>query len=127
DQQLLHPLVTPEEADESRELAVRHVTEVMAREGLTGERVRVELAEDDENARGLSEAAIRLGVDALIIGRRARRDDDPVGRLGPGTRRILRRLPAPVIVVPPDYGGRSDGGLGEGPVILGVELQEHDD
>ncbi|HLT34936.1 MAG TPA: universal stress protein [Enhygromyxa sp.] len=126
DQQLLHPLVTPEEADESRELAVRHVTEVMAREGLTGERVRVELAEDDEIERGLSEAAIRLGVDALIIGRRARRDEDPVVRLGPVTRRILRRLPAPVIVVPPDYGDRSDGGLGEGPVILGVELEEHD-
>lgn len=126
DQQLLHPLVTPEEAEQNRKRAVEHVTQVMAREGLTGERVRVELAEDDEIERGLSEAAVRLGIDALIIGRRARRGEDPVVRLGPVTRRILRRLPVPVIVVPPDYGERGDVGLGEGPVILGVELEEHD-
>ncbi|MFO7561345.1 MAG: universal stress protein [Enhygromyxa sp.] len=126
DQELLHPLVTHEDADANRKRAVANVTEVMAREGLKGERVRVELVEVDEVERGLSEAAVRLGVDALIVGRRARRDEDPIVRLGPVTRRLLRRLPAPVIVVPPDYGDRDDRGLGEGPVILGVELEEHE-
>src|SRR5690606_36849751 len=35
---------------------------------------------------------------------------------------VLRRLPAPVIVVPPDYGDRETHGLGDGPVILGADL-----
>lgn len=126
DQELLHPLVTPEEADATRKRAKQNVAEVMAREGLIGERVRPELVEVDEIERGLIEAAARLEVDALIIGRRARRDDDPIVRLGPVTRRILRRLPTPVIVIPPDYGDRNDRGLGEGPVLVGIELEDHD-
>lgn len=125
DQELLHPLVTHEDADAIRKRVVVDVGEVMAREGLSGERVRVELVEDDEIARGLSETATRLAVDGLIIGRRAKRDEDPIVRLGEVTRRILRRLPGPVIVVPPDYGDRDDRGLGEGPVILGTDLSEH--
>lgn len=133
DHELLHPFVTHEDAVEIHKRAVRHVTEVMAKEGLAGEQVRVELIEDDEIARGLSEAAGRLRLDGLIIGRRAKRDEDPIVRLGEVTRRVLRRLPTPVIVVPPDYGqpqtenpgGGADRGLGEGPIILATDLSDH--
>lgn len=125
DQERLHPLVTHEEAVGFGKQAVRHVGEVLAKEGLAGEQVRVELIEDDEIERGLSEAAVRFGVDALIVGRRAKRDEDPIVRLGEVTRRILRRLPTPVIVVPPDYGAAEDRGLGEGPIILGTDLSDH--
>jgi nucleotide-binding universal stress UspA family protein len=133
DHQRLHPFVTHEDAVEIHKRAIRHVTEVMAKEGLEGERVRVELIEDDEISRGLGEAADRLRLDALIIGRRAKRDEDPIVRLGEVTRRVLRRLPTPVIVVPPDYGqsraenqgGSADRGLGEGPVILATDLSDH--
>jgi nucleotide-binding universal stress UspA family protein len=125
-QELLNPRVTVEDAEEIRKRAKQHVAAVMAGEGLRGDRIRVEMVEDSEIERGLSEAAARLSVDALIIGRRARRDEDPIVRLGPVTRRILRRLPTSVIVVPPDYGARGDRGLGKGPVILGVENEEHE-
>ena len=125
DQELLHPLVTHEDAVEVRKRVAADVSEIMAREGLRGERVRVELIEDDEIERGLTEASERLGLDALIVGRRAKRDEDPIVRLGEVTRRVLRRLPVTVIVVPPDYGDVDDRGLGEGPVILGTDLSEH--
>jgi nucleotide-binding universal stress UspA family protein len=125
DRQTLHPLVTDEEIAAFRKQAITNVTDVLAREGLSGERVRVELVEDDEIDRGLIEAAPRLGVDALILGRRARRDEDPIVRLGEVTRRALRRLPVPIIVVPPDYGDPDDRGLGEGPIILATDLSEH--
>lgn len=124
DQELLHPLVTPEEAKEIRKRVQKDVGEIMAREGLSGERVRVELTEDDEIERGLVEAAERLGLDGLIIGRRAKRDEDPIVRLGEVTRRVLRRLPVPVIVVPPDFGDEDDRGFGEGPVILASDLSD---
>jgi nucleotide-binding universal stress UspA family protein len=131
DHEVLNPFVTHEDAVEIHKRAVRHVTEVMAKEGLAGAQVRVELVEDNEIARGLSEAAERLGLDALIVGRRAKRDEDPIVRLGEVTRRVLRRLPTPVIVVPPDYGqpqspgSSADPGLGEGPIILATDLSDH--
>lgn len=122
---LLHPLLGRGEAKQLREAARDNVAELMIKRGLAHERTRVELVEDDAVEQGLSEGAERLGVDALLVGRRARRDDDPIIRLGEVTRRLLRRLPVPVIVVPPDFGDANDRGLGEGPVICGVDLSEH--
>jgi nucleotide-binding universal stress UspA family protein len=125
DQQTLHPLVSDEEVASVRSRAIINVADVLGREGLSGDRVRVELIEDDEIDRGLVSAATQLSLDALIVGRRARRDEEPIVRLGEVTRRVLRRLPTPVIVVPPDYGSRHDRGLGEGPVMLATDLSEH--
>lgn len=122
DQESLHPLVTHQDADAIRKRVIKDVAEIMIQEGLSGQSVGVELIEDDEVARGLIKSVRRLGLDGLIVGRRAKRDEDPLVRLGEVTRRILRRLPAPVIVVPPDYGDRADHGLGDGPVILGADL-----
>lgn len=123
--ELFHPLINLEEAEQMQTQAAAEVAEVMEREGFAGARVRVELVEDEEIERGLSEACVRLGVDALIVGRRARRDEDPIVRLGEVTRRLLRRLPVPLVVVPPDFGDPDDPGLGQGPVIVGVDLSEH--
>jgi nucleotide-binding universal stress UspA family protein len=124
-QELLHPLVNHDEAREMRELVSKDVSEVLTREGLSEARTRVELVEDDEVERGLGECAERQGLDALIVGRRAKRDEDPIVRLGEVTRRLLRRLPVPLVVVPPDFGEGEDPGFGEGPVIVGVDLSEH--
>ena len=49
----------------------------------------------------------------------------PIVRLGEVTRRLLRRLPVPVVVVPPDFGEADDPGLGDGPIIVGIDLSEH--
>lgn len=124
-QELLHPLVNHDEARAIREQVTADVGRVIMAEGFSTQRVRVELVEDDRVERGLAECAERLGVDALIVGRRARRDEDPIVRLGEVTRRILRQLPVPIIVVPPDFGDEDDRGLGEGPIVVGVDLSDH--
>jgi nucleotide-binding universal stress UspA family protein len=58
-------------------------------------------------------------VRALLIGRQARRGEKRVVRLGRVARRLLRALPAPVVVVPPDL---QQSGVGEGPVLLAASI-----
>jgi nucleotide-binding universal stress UspA family protein len=125
DPELMRPLVTTEEIGELREQVRLDITEMLADEGLPPERSLVELVEDEVIDRALAERATHLNVSALIVGRRAKRDDDPVVRLGEVTRRLLRRLPAPLIVVPPDFGDIDDRGFGEGPIMVGVDLTDH--
>ncbi|WP_146157240.1 universal stress protein [Enhygromyxa salina] len=125
--ELLHPLVTHAEAAQINEKVANRVAGLMAREGLAESQVRVELVEDDEVEHGLAEVSRRLGVDALIVGRRAKRDEDPIVRLGEVTRRLLRKLPVPIIVTPPDFGSADEPDIGSGPVIVGVDLSEHCD
>jgi len=60
------------------------------------------------------------GVRALVIGRQARRGEKRVVRLGRVARRLLRSLPAPVVVVPPDL---QPGAVGEGPVLLAASTE----
>jgi nucleotide-binding universal stress UspA family protein len=62
----------------------------------------------------LEEARASAGADAIVIGRAAGRDERRVVRLGRVARRLLRALPAPVVVVPPDLRA-SD--VGTGPVV----------
>lgn len=57
-------------------------------------------------------------ADALVIGRRAPRDGDAIVRLGAVARRLLRRLPAPVLVCPPDIVGAE---VASGPVLVCVD------
>jgi nucleotide-binding universal stress UspA family protein len=121
----LHPMVNQAQAQLTRDQVAEQVAALLAREGLAEANTRVELIEDDDVERGLSQASVRLGVDALIVGRRAKRDEDPLVRLGEVTRRLLRKLPVPILVTPPDFGAPGDPGMGHGPVIVGVDLAEH--
>ncbi len=57
----------------------------------------------------------------LIIGRRAKRGEDSVIRLGRVARRLLRKLPGPIIVTPPDLESRL---IGDGPVIVTTDLED---
>lgn len=63
----------------------------------------------------LTEAAATAG--GLILGRAAPAGERPRVRLGRVARRLLRRLPGPVIVVPPDLRE-----IAEGPVLLATDL-----
>lgn len=67
----------------------------------------------------LAEAA--KDADGLVIGRLAPRGKDRLLRLGGVARRLLRRLPGPTIVVPPDT--KSDD-LGKGPIVLACDAHE---
>jgi nucleotide-binding universal stress UspA family protein len=61
------------------------------------------------------------GSDGLLIGRLAPRGKDRILRLGGVARRLLRRLPVPTWVVPPDLAAAQ---IGKGPIILGCDAHE---
>lgn len=65
----------------------------------------------------LSELARSRGA-VLVIGRQARRGEQGLVRLGKIARRLLRHLPGPVVVVPPDLQA-SD--IPEGPVLVAAD------
>jgi len=68
---------------------------------------------------GLALAAANPEVTGIIIGRVSGRDPPAPARLGKVARRLVRRLPVPVMVVPPDL-LRTD--IGKGPVVLATDL-----
>jgi nucleotide-binding universal stress UspA family protein len=60
-------------------------------------------------------------ADGIVIGRNAPREGVRAVRLGRVARRILRALPSPVVVVPPDLDAAS---IGTGPVLLACDLDD---
>lgn len=95
-----------------RSVAERHMAEV------GGVFDDVEVVEAARAEDGLAGAAQR--GDAVVIGRSAARESHAFVRLGRVARRVLRQLPAPVFVVPPDL---SPSAL-SGPIMLAVDLGE---
>lgn len=68
------------------------------------------------------ETALRAETaSGLIIGRRTSGSGLQLVRLGGVARRLLRRLPAPTFVVPPDW---QAGSLGAGPILVAVTPAE---
>src|SRR5688572_15920141 len=62
-----------------------------------------------------------MEADGLIVGRRAKMEDEPIVRLGRVARCLLRRLTVPTVVVPPDLKATD---LGDGPILLATDLEE---
>jgi nucleotide-binding universal stress UspA family protein len=58
---------------------------------------------------------------ALVIGRRARSGERALVHLGSVARRLLRGLPLPTVVVPPELDATALGG----PIVLATDLEEH--
>lgn len=72
-----------------------------------------------DNPTEILTAAIPLhGAAGLLIGRRAPLEGRAVVRLGRVARRLLRTLPAPVVVAPPDLRIES---IGDGPIVVAVD------
>lgn len=69
--------------------------------------------------KGLHEAARSRPCRGMIVGRRAASSAHALVRLGRTTRRMLRHLDLPTIVVPPDYDGAAPL---SGPVLLATDL-----
>lgn len=77
------------------------------------DRLQVRTVED--TSEGLVESC--AAASGLVIGRAAERGSRAVVRLGRVARRVLRRLPCPVVVVPPDLSAVADG-----PILLATDL-----
>ncbi len=97
--------------------SVRELLHHISRELHITQPVRVAVIEASSAEDGLAKAT--EGAAGLILGRAARIDEDSRWRLGTVARRLLRRLPGPVIVVPPDLAA-----VAPGPVILATCLDE---
>jgi nucleotide-binding universal stress UspA family protein len=70
---------------------------------------------------GLVDQAEANRVDAIVIGRKADVADSRWERLGRVARRLLRTLPAPTIVVPPDLDPTT---IGDGPILLATDATD---
>lgn len=56
----------------------------------------------------------------MIIGRQAKKEGRDIFRLGRVARRLLRTLPGPTFVVPPDY----DPSGADGPIVVATSMQD---
>lgn len=68
---------------------------------------------------GLAHEAKVRGADGLIVARREN-DGEAVIRLGPVSHRLVRSLPAPLIVTPNDL---TYDAIGDGPIIVATDLE----
>ena len=81
---------------------------------------RIVSAETPE--RGLVDTLAAEAYDGLVVGRLAESTDAPrLVRLGRVARHLLRRLPRPVVVAPPDVKSTT---IGRGPLLLATDLDE---
>ncbi len=85
--------------------------------------VEMRVLEERPPEAALARALSIHAADALVIGRRATRDGGSIVRLGPVARRLLRRLPGPVLVCPPDMVGAE---VAAGPVLVCVDGEGED-
>lgn len=81
----------------------RHACEqVLETTGMRHAFTEIHVQQGDSADDALSVAAAFHGADVLVIGRQALREGRYLQRLGRVARRLLRRLPVPTVVVPPD-------------------------
>lgn len=107
--------------DELAEDALAQAQQVVARAGLRSSLDVLETIIAPSIEQALVAQADLHGVDAILLGRNARRQDASLVRLGRVARRLVRSLPRPVMIVPPDH----DPDARSGPVLLATDL--HDD
>jgi nucleotide-binding universal stress UspA family protein len=104
--------------EEARKQARTSLDAVEASEAFSKVHVGLDTRADE----GLRREAAIFEPDAVIVGRKARKDATEVFRLGPTAHRLLRTLPAPVIVVPNDL---TRTALGPGPILAATDLESH--
>jgi nucleotide-binding universal stress UspA family protein len=112
-------LATADKREQVLGLAEDAVAQTLSRIGVSTPLADLRLVEVGEPEDVLASAA--RDAEGLIIGRLAPRGKDRLLRLGGVARRLLRRLTAPTLVVPPDV--RSDQ-IGKGPIILACDAHE---
>lgn len=94
---------------------------VAADAGPEGRFAELNLLVDRAADEALSDTAKADDIAGMVIGRRAKVGADPIVRLGGIARRLLRWLPKPVVVTPPDL---SAGDIGKGPIIAATDCQD---
>ena len=75
-----------------------------------------------DTAAMLEKRCVESSTHGLLIGRAARTGEHAISRLGRVARRLLRALPAPVIVAPPELRVRD---IAAGPLLIATDLKPH--
>lgn len=119
EQDQLGLLASADRRGEALALAGDAVSQTLARAGQTAPLEGLRFVEAGTPEDVLTHAA--ADADGLLIGRLAPRGKDRLMRLGGVARRLLRRLPAPTWVVPPDLDAAN---IGKGPIILACDANE---
>jgi nucleotide-binding universal stress UspA family protein len=112
-------LANADKREQAVSLAEDAVARTLGRAGVTNGITNTRLVEVGEPQDVLANAARE--ADGLIIGRLAPRGKGRLVRLGSVARRLLRTLPAPTLVVPPDLHYQQ---IGKGPIILACDMHE---
>jgi nucleotide-binding universal stress UspA family protein len=107
--------------EELRKGAKEAAETVLERVGAADKLTDLHIVEGTTAENDLESARQYHRADGIIVGRQAKREGRHVLRLGRVARRILRMLPSPVIVVPPDL---ETDQIGDGPVAVSVNLHE---
>ena len=115
----LRPLLRSMNTDFAVETARRELVEAPQRLGMSSPFSHLDVAVADSAEDGLAHHAVTGGYDALLLGRAAPQASDAMLRLGAVARKLLRRLPVPIAVVPPDI---TTTAIGMGRIVLGTDL-----
>jgi nucleotide-binding universal stress UspA family protein len=99
--------------------AQRDLDELVTRSEIAPAVIQRSVVTADSPERAIADVAT-AACDAILIGRIAPHDGRQLVRLGRVARRLLRRLPKPVVVAPPDL---SLATLGRGPLLLATDLR----
>jgi nucleotide-binding universal stress UspA family protein len=114
-------------------LRTHHLDEVVAAARTEAQRIAAEeapgarldgvevVSRDADADVALAEEARARRAEAMVVGRVARREQARLVRLGSVARRLLRALPLPVVVAPPDL---DEAQIGAGPVVALTSLSD---
>jgi nucleotide-binding universal stress UspA family protein len=101
--------------------ASNRMREVVTAYGAADDFESLELALDVDANAALEDAIAASSFDGVIIGRKAKVGEDPIVRLGRVARVMLRNLPCPVVVTPPDL---TPSDIGAGPLLLATDCSD---
>lgn len=115
----LRPLRSHASLSEIERMARERFTELLAQTRLRESLASHEIVYEATAERALAKRVTGEDEVVLMVGRRAPRGATGWTRLGRTARRLVRTLPAPVVVVPPDF---APAAAHAGPVLLGTNL-----
>lgn len=107
--------------DEVVDGAKKQAEQIIADAGATKHFSEVRIVRGGTAEKCLEAAVVYHAAGGMVIGRQAPKEGRHVLRLGRVARRLLRKLPGPTLVVPPDYDPANNA---SGPIMLTTNMSD---
>ncbi len=117
----LHTALRYHHLTELERMAKQAADDTLVRAGAKDAFESVHVVESKSAEQGLARVGTEQHADAFLVGRNAPREGVHAVRLGRVARHLLRTLPAPVLVVPPDVDASQ---IGSGPVLVACSASD---